>query len=350
MKPYKTGQGNWQLNYSINGRQHTLSLGRGYTAIAAERTAKIVSELVSLRKMGESPPTDLLHRVSNLPIRVQAGLERGGLILCCFGLSIGEFTEKFIESRRVNGVKPSTLSSYRTGFKYLIQHFGYDRSIATISTDNAQSFISELSQRLRKTSLSSASRQYRVLFRYGVTQGFLNSSPFDFTVERVDSDESRWHYITPGTIHKVLNFCRSDHERLALALGRFGGLRCPSEFSVLRFRDFDGDVIRVPDNTKTGFREIPLFPEIRAAFKRLSGNPDDYIFPNRSRGWFRTFLLRAIRKSGVQQWKKLWINLRSSFVTDLARMGYDERTMDAIIGNTAAVRRKHYVQFDKRRA
>ena len=95
---------------------------------------------------------------------------------------------------------------------------------------------------------------------------------------------------------------------------------------------------------------MPLFPEIRAAFKHLSGNPDDLIFPNLSRNWFRNFLTQAIRKSGVKQWNKLWINLRSSFVTDLARMGYDERTMDAIIGNTAAVRRKHYIQFDKRRA
>ena len=114
----------------------------------------------------------------------------------------------------MDGVKPSTLAIYRYVCKLLIQHFGYDRSIATISTDNAKSFISDLSQRLCKTSISSASRRYRSLFRYGVKQGFLNSSPFDFTIERVDSDESRWHYITPDTIHKVLNSCRSDHERL----------------------------------------------------------------------------------------------------------------------------------------
>jgi len=41
MKPYKTGQGNWQLNYTLDGRQRTLSLGRGITAVTAERTAKI---------------------------------------------------------------------------------------------------------------------------------------------------------------------------------------------------------------------------------------------------------------------------------------------------------------------
>ena len=350
MKPYKTGQGNWQLNYSLDGRQRTLSLGRGTTTSTAERTAKIVTELVSCRKMGESPPTDLLHRVGTLPVRVQASLERGGLILCCFGLSLGDFIEKFLESRRINGVKPSTLTVYRDTGKLLLRCFGYDRSISTISVNDAKSFISDLSQTQRKTSVSGAFRRSRVFFRYAVEQGFLTSTPFDFTIERVDSDESRWNYVTPGTIHKVLNFCRSDQERLALALGRFGGLRCPSEFKVLRFRDFTGDVIRVPENTKTGFREVPLFPEIRAAFSRLSGHPDDFIFTAYSKYWYRKFLERAIRKSGVEQWVKLWINLRSSFVTDLVRIGYDERTIDAIVGNSAAIRRKHYIQFDKRRA
>jgi hypothetical protein len=79
MKAYKTSAGNWQLNYTLEGKQRTLSLGRGYTAIAAERTAKIVTELVSLRKMGETLPLDLVQRVGTLPVRVRLGLERGGL-------------------------------------------------------------------------------------------------------------------------------------------------------------------------------------------------------------------------------------------------------------------------------
>ena len=135
---------------------------------------------------------------------------------------MGEFTEKFLEARRLDGIKSSTLNAYRDVSKLLVRHFGYDRSIATISVDDVKSFIGDLLRKQCKTSVSSVFRRCQMFFRYAVKQGFLSSTPFNFTIERVDSDESRWHYVTPGTIHKVLNFCRSDYERLALALGRFG--------------------------------------------------------------------------------------------------------------------------------
>jgi hypothetical protein len=31
-------------------------------------------------------------------------------------------------------------------------------------------------------------------------------------------------------------------------------------------------------------------------------------------------------------------------------MGYDEKTLDAIFGNSARIRMKHYIQFNKQRA
>ncbi|GHT24535.1 hypothetical protein FACS189419_09510 [Planctomycetales bacterium] len=52
----------------------------------------------------------------------------------------------------------------------------------------------------------------------------------------------------------------------------------------------------------------------------------------------------------MQVWNKLWVNLRSSCITDLSKRGYDEKTLDAIFGNSAAVRRVHYIQFEKKAA
>jgi len=40
MKAYKTAQGNWQVNFSINGKQKTISLGSSFGAANAERAAK----------------------------------------------------------------------------------------------------------------------------------------------------------------------------------------------------------------------------------------------------------------------------------------------------------------------
>jgi len=347
MKPYKTGQGNWQLNYTLDGRQRTLSLGRGSTAVAAEKTAKIVTELVSVRKMGEVPPTDLLHRVGTLSPKIRTSLEKGGLIQACFGMSVGELWEKFLEAR--SHLKKSTLSTYCSDRKHVIREFGLNRLVSTISRNDAENFISGLRKKLAICSVSPMSRRFHCIFEFAVNRGFLSKNPFDFTVERADTNEARREYIEPEKVRKVLLHCKNDRERLALALGRFAGVRVPSELFGLRYCDFGDEVIRIAEDTKTGFREVPILGDVREAFNRLSGKPDELVFTN-GRSWYRSFLLRAIERSGETRWAKLWNNLRSSCITDFSRMGYDEKTLDSIFGNTARVRKIHYVQFDKQRS
>ncbi|MDR0870486.1 MAG: hypothetical protein LBN39_06800, partial [Planctomycetaceae bacterium] len=62
-------------------------------------------------------------------------------------------------------------------------------------------------------------------------------------------------------------------------------------------------MIKIHDDTKTGFREVPLFREIREIFVRLSGKPDDLIFDREFFNcpcWRR--LLNAVNRSGVECW------------------------------------------------
>ena len=348
MKAYRTGQGNWQLNYTLDdGKRRTLSLGRNYTAGAAERTAKVVRELVLFRKIGEPVPTDLLHRVGQLPFRIRTGLERGGLVECGFGLSAGDLWERFLESK--SHLKKTTTSSYCDARKHFFRYFPQERSTATISQTDAETFVAALGKTLKPSTVSRMFRRFQEVLEFAKEKGFLQNNPFDFPVERIDTDEARLNYIAPETIRRVLNHCRNDHERLAIALGRFAGLRVPSELLGLRFGDFGKEVIRIAEDTKTGFREVPLLGEVREIFNRLSGTPDELVF-RRSKGWCRGFFVRAIERSGEKQWTKLWTNLRSSCITDFFGMGYDEKTLDLIFGNTAAVRKKYYIQFNKQRA
>ena len=44
---------------------------------------------------------------------------------------------------------------------------------------------------------------------------------------------------------------------------------------------------------------------------------------------------------------KLFVNLRSSCITDFVERDYKEKTLDAIFGNSAMIRSRHYVQFRK---
>ena len=240
--------------------------------------------------------------------------------------------------------------TYGESRKHMIGHFGSDCLISSLSRIDAERFYSTLSSTLNAVSASGHFRRFRAVFGFAVSQGFISDNPFAFDVRRVDVNESRWFYVDPAVIRKVMNFCRNDRERLAVALGRFAGLRVPSELVLLRFKDFDKDVVRVSCDTKTGFREVPVLREVREFFSRLPGGSEDLVFGGHSRTWYRDFFLRALDRSGVERWEKLWINLRSSCITDFSRMGYDEKTLDSIFGNTARVRRLHYVQFDKQRS
>jgi hypothetical protein len=53
--------------------------------------------------------------------------------------------------------------------------------------------------------------------------------------------------------------------------------------------------------------------------------------------------------SGVECWKKLFVNLRSSCITDCVEWGYSEKMMDSMFGNSARIRSQHYVQFRRDR-
>ena len=101
-------------------------------------------------------------------------------------------------------------------------------------------------------------------------------------------------------------------------------------------------MIRIHQDTKTGAREVPFFGEIREIFtqiinsRRIGGqsvNLGDLVFGNL--GHYQGRIVSSIRRSGVVQWAKLFVNLRSSCITDAVERGYQEKTLDAMFGNSA---------------
>jgi hypothetical protein len=61
-------------------------------------------------------------------------------------------------------------------------------------------------------------------------------------------------------------------------------------------------------------------------------------------------LSESIESAGLERWQKLYVNQRSSCITDLDSRDYSEKTMNAIFCNSAEVRRIHYIQLQKQQA
>ena len=51
---------------------------------------------------------------------------------------------------------------------------------------------------------------------------------------------------------------------------------------------------------------------------------------------------RGVEKAGVKPWPKLFVKMRGSCLDDLERAGIAEKAINAWIGNTTRMRRRHY--------
>jgi hypothetical protein len=244
-------------------------------------------------------------------------------------------------------LKLSTVQKIESCYSHLQEYFGVDTCLREIVELEVERFYRLSLERLSKVTVSRNFRDFRSLFSYALEQRFVSFNPFP-RVARFDVNVDRHFYVDRSMVVRILEHCRDDRERLLVVLCRYAGLRIPSEIRDLRFCDMRDNRIRIHKGTKTGVRLIPMFSEVREIFSRLSGFPDELIFSDVF-GDVRNILLRAIRLSGVVRWPKLFINMRSSLITDLMRMGYCSKSLDSFFGNTEGVRRIHYEQYNRDR-
>ncbi|MDR2439441.1 MAG: phage integrase SAM-like domain-containing protein [Planctomycetaceae bacterium] len=347
MRAYQTSQGNWQLNFSEQGKQKTLYLGKSFTASAADRVARIVTEIVACRDRGDSLPLDLQYRIRDLPSRVRSSLERFGIVSNRFGMTLKELFDCHVKTKERRKVK--TIKHYQQWYKRLLGFFNDTIKVSSITKEKAEKFADFCEDALAPCTIYRGLGTCRAIFDYAVNEGIISVDPFSDIYRGQRTNEVRQYYVERETINKVLLACADDFERLVIVLARYGGLRIPSEIRKLRYGDFTETLIRIHKDTKTGARDVPLFREVKEIFCRLSGDLEDLIFSGYlSQDWGPwSMLAETIERIGLTRWPKLFVNLRSSCITDLADMGYSEKTLDAIFGNSMEVRKSHYIQLQK---
>ena len=362
LKAFRTKQGSWQVNFSESGKQKALYLGRDFTAVSADRVARIVSDILSCRKRGDSLPLEISRKIEELPERIRRSFKRLGLVGGTVSQTLANLVESIRESKSQFSFK--TREGYKRCGELLIEFFGWERLLDTIGKVDCENFKSCLQGRYSACTVSRRISRCRTMFRYAVDVGWLQRNPFDKVPGGATVNHDRQVYVDRDTIYKVLAHCRDDYDRLLLVLARFSGLRIPSEVERLRFCDFVGNEIRIHQDTKTGARVVPLFGEVREILDRVYERREnvkvpaqfscpnhpiyrssDLVFPNLGNFWRR--IVVAIAAAGVEKWEKLFVNLRSSCITDMAECRYSEKMLDAMFGNSASVRSRHYIQFRK---
>jgi hypothetical protein len=249
----------------------------------------------------------------------------------------------------------ATQDCYALWYRRMKEFFGKQKRLEDITKGDAERFrswcLSERSPRLAVTTFARGVKTCRTIFQFGVDSELIIRNPFYKVRGGSDVNLLRQGYVERSRVLRIVEACRTDEDRFALLLARFAGLRIPNEIRPMRFGDFKEDRFIVNPETKTGRREVPFFFELHQVFERLKQgrSKEDYVF-SRSyirHGNYRHRILSAIVRSGEKKWEKLFINLRSSCITDFVMLGCNDKTLDSIFGNSSFARFRHYVQFLK---
>ncbi len=344
----------------INGCRRTVRLGKCSERMA-ESICGYVEELVSakIRGLAISPATAAW--VTEIGDALHQRLAKVGLVESrnkAAAMTLGQFTADYIESRRVD-TKPRTIINLTQSRKELVKHFGEDRAMKEITSNDAIEFrAAMLGRGLADNTVRRHLGRSRQFFAAAIDKGVLaQKNPFSHKQIKVAvrGNPERRKFISREVIDRVLAVCEDDIQwQTVIALARFGGLRTPSETLALKWSDIDWEhnliTVHCPKLERLerhATRVIPLFAELQPFLLRAHAESptwNDYVIHKYRRGCgnWRTQFERLIRRSGQEPWEMPFQNLRSSREIELSEI-FPWFTVCSWIGHTREVAREHYM-------
>lgn len=359
----------WIQFVHADGKRKTLRLGK-CSKREAEDVRLRCERLLACRVMGGAIDLQTAQWVDSISLVIQKRLTAVGLIEGVIQTEavpegILALTDHCIKQW---GGKPATLKTYNNTRANLVDFFGADRSIRAITAGDAEEFRRWLAisgNRLEdKSSLSHStvskrcqiSRQY---FEHARKKKWIESNPFTELKGLSTDNPDRNHEVTVATINKIMAATTDVRLKLAIALARFGGLRCPSELAVLRWEWINWEdqtmLIYAPKLEhlpRKKWRTIPIFTELRpyldAVFELDTTEGEELVLEGLTvnEGTLRSRLKRLCERTSIPPWPRLWQNLRTTRMNELADE-YPLHVVTSWIGNSPATAKRHYLQVTK---
>ena len=275
--------------------------------------------------------------------------------------TLHELIDQFKEKR--HDVKPQTRLVWKQAFGSLVEHFGEDRRVDTITEPDAADFEQWLVGYKRKSGnpYAKATTRKRIgvskmLWQWAKKRGIVAENVFADLKSATVATQRR-HFITQAEAAAVLEACPDAQWRLLFALARYAGLRVVSEVRPLRWGDVDWERRRIRvTSPKTeahdgkAERIVPIFPELapylQEAFDQAEDGAELVITLREVRETTTTYLRKRmheiIRKAGLTPWPRVFHNLRASRQTELSQR-FPGFAVCKWMGNSAQVAEDHYL-------
>ena len=346
------------------GQRKAIRLGK-VSGRSAEGVKYRVEQLLESIMFKRSMEADLAQWVTDLDSRMAKKLAAVGLIPKPESkavVTLGPFLTAHLKDR--TDLKPATKIVRGQVIRDLTKFFGESRDVRSIVPGHADDFKQWLiGRKLAPTTIHKRLQVARSFSHAMRRRKLIEENPFDGVKAAATGIKDRQRFVTQPEIARVLDACPDHHWRAIVGLARYGGLRCPSEVLSLRWQEVDWETGRiVVQSPKTehhpgkATRTIPLFAELRPILDEafdLAPDGAEYVVDEKFRkaskgpaGWMnvnlRTTFQKIVRRAGLQQWPRLFHNLRASRETELVET-YPVQVVTSWLGNTPSIAMRHYL-------
>lgn len=241
----KEKNGKYTVRLTINSQQIRFM---GFTnKREAQNVMQHIEELKRSQKTGLRPPEyvdEWLNKLGNSPLRqklVRLGIAPEAKETHSLEALIDQYHASLTEALE------TTWENYRSAFHNVLAYFSPATRIEDITPEEADAYARWLrtaplnTRKLTPTPLSTATANRRIgvvkqLFTYGVRIGWIARNPFEEVKGGESANPDKLAYIPAKEVMTMLDG-NTPYWRLILALGRFCGLRGPSEMYDLRWDD-----------------------------------------------------------------------------------------------------------------
>jgi integrase len=335
------------------GQKREIYIGNHYDDSMRHEIRKVVRILVNAKRYGTPITVREWNCINNLPCAIRGILVREKLLELSAEsetVTLGQLIEQFRPVLKKQ--KEKTQEHYQRTFQYFLEYYGEELLIEKVTSASAEKhlvwLVTERQRKLSETTVYRQLKSFRRVFRFAVKAKLIKDNPYDGLHFGKETNESRQFYVSRDMVEKVLASCPDDEFRLLVALSRYAGLRIPCEIREMKLSDFTERYFSIHESAKTGYRKVPLFVEIQPYFEKYVAQlpPDrEYLFEHyRNHANLGMVLRRAVKAAGLKPWNKIFVNLRSSCITDKDRLNWSEETQNKVFGNSKIIRGKHYVQ------
>ena len=351
---FKRTRSTWIIQFTdADGRRPKISLGK-MTRAQADAIRVRVEFLINAKLSGQPVEPETARWLATCAEGLAEKLARVGLSDVRQTGRLDEFINDYISGR--TDVKERTIADLRQTHRRLVEFFGADRNMGSITPAEADAFARHLRSAYALATASKSIVNSRQFFKRAIRARLISVNPFEGIKCGDQSNPDRQYYLTADDTQRILDACPDAEWRAIIALTRYAGLRCPTEVLRLKWCDVnfaDGRFVvhasKTEHHANRGIRHVPLFPRLRPYLEdlyELAAPGTEYVI-NRYRDPgqnLRTTLGKIVTRAGKIIWEKPFQNMRASAETDLVGEGFAIHQVANWIGHTPAIALRHYLQ------